>query len=204
MDARDRAAQGLTHGLACLAAAASLAACAHAPRVFGMRDPLTAHEHAQLGAAYEAQGRGAEAAHQYRLAVLSDPRHAEAWLALGNRAFEDGDLKTARRAFLRVRALAPGHPGAGNNLAMTYLALEKKLDLAEALAKDALARGGPLQPYVYDTLARIYFRQGRYREALEALDAGQEALADDDAPVREALLQTRAALEAARRGMDEL
>ncbi|MDD5303096.1 MAG: tetratricopeptide repeat protein [Elusimicrobia bacterium] len=146
------------------ALAASLAGCVQLPRIFRDRDPLTADEHARLGAAYEAQGEKKAADAQYLRAVALDRRHEGAWMALGNRAYEEGDFDKARRCYLRVLSLAPRHPGASNNLAMVYLAQDRRLEEAEALAKDALAREGPLKPYLLDTLAQIHKRRGE-REA---------------------------------------
>ena len=143
--------------------AASLAGCAQLPKVFRDRDPLTADEHARLGAVYEAQGEKKAADSRYLRAVALDRRHEGAWMALGNRAYEERDYKKARRCYLRVLSLAPGHPGASNNLAMVYLAQDRRLDEAEALAADALARNGPLRPYLLDTLAQIQKRR-RERE----------------------------------------
>lgn len=142
------------------ALAASLAGCAPLPKIFRDRDPLTADEHARLGAAYEAQGERKDADAQYLRAVALDRRHEGAWMAIGNRAYEERDYKKARRCYLRVLSLAPGHPGASNNLAMVYLAQDRRLEEAEALAADALAREGPLKPYLLDTLAQIRKRRG--------------------------------------------
>lgn len=145
--------------LLALALAAALAGCAGLPKVFAEPDPLTADEHARLGAAYEEQGEKKAADAQYLRAVASDRRHLGAWMAMGNRAFEDGDLEKARRCYRRVLGLAPRHPGASNNLAMVYLAQGRRLDEAEALAKDALAADGPMKPYALDTLAQIERRR---------------------------------------------
>lgn len=142
---------------------ATAAGCAPLPKVFRDRDPLTADEHARLGAAYEAQGEKKDAAAQYLRAVVLDRRHEGAWMALGNRAFEDGDFAKARRCYLRVLKFAPRHPGASNNLAMVYLAQNRRLDEAEALARAALAQEGPLRPYILDTLAQIEMRQAAAR-----------------------------------------
>lgn len=142
------------------ALAASLAGCAPLPKVFRDRDPLTADEHARLGAAYEAQGQKNDADFQYLRAVALDRRHEGAWMALGNRAYEERDFEKARRCYLRVLSLAPRHPGASNNLAMVYLAQDRRLDEAEALATDALTREGPLKPYLLDTLSQIQKRRG--------------------------------------------
>lgn len=142
-----------------LVLAAALSGCAGLPKVFADRDPLTADEHARLGAAYEAQGEKKAADAQYLRAVATDRRHQSAWMAIGNRAFEDGDLEKARRCYRRVLDLSPRHPGASNNLAMVYLSQGRRLDEAEALAKDALAADGPLKPYALDTLAQIERRR---------------------------------------------
>jgi len=145
--------------LLAVALAAALAGCAPLPKVFLERDPLSADEHARLGAAYEAQGEKKDADAQYLRAVAMDRRHEGAWMALGNRAFEDGDLDKARRCYRRVLKLSPRHAGASNNLAMVYLTQNRRLDEAEALARDALAQEGPLKPYILDTLAQIERRR---------------------------------------------
>ena len=147
-----------------LALGLGLAGCASLPKVFVDRDPLTADEHARLGAAYEAQGSVADAKAQYERAVAADKRHAGAWMALGNLAFEEGDFAKAGRRYRLVLKLVPRHPGASNNLAMVYLAQNRRLDEAEALAQDALVQGGPLRPHILDTLARIERVRGRKLE----------------------------------------
>lgn len=143
------------------ALATAVAGCAQLPKVFRDRDPLSADEHAVLGAAYEAQGEKLDADAQYRLAVAMDPKHIGAWMALGNRAFEEGDMSEAERCFRSALRLVARHPGASNNLAMVYLAQDRRLDEAETLANQALSQGGPLEPYIIDTLAQIKDRRAR-------------------------------------------
>lgn len=87
-----------------------------------------------------------------------------------------GALEEAEAYYRQALSTAPEDPGVNNNLAMVYLTQQEKLDEAERLANLALAQGGPLQPYVLDTMAHIYVRQGRYREAQTALN-NAEALA---------------------------
>jgi tetratricopeptide (TPR) repeat protein len=138
-----------------LVPALALSGCAGLPKVFVPRDGLSAGEHARLGAAYEAQGLKKEASEQYLRALALDRRDTAAWMALGNRYFEDGELRKAGACFARVLKLAPRHPGASNNLAMVYLTQGRRLDEAEALARDALAQGGLFEAYARDTLAQI-------------------------------------------------
>jgi|CXWL01.1.fsa_nt_gi tetratricopeptide (TPR) repeat protein len=100
----------------------------------------------------------------------ADAARAEIELARGNSAFVAGRFREAEAFFRKALETAPLHAGAANNLAMTLLARGGRLPEAEALAKDALSRSGSLRPYVVDTLASIYRRQGRYAEAEAVLD----------------------------------
>jgi tetratricopeptide (TPR) repeat protein len=149
----------LVRRLAAAALAFSLCGCGTLPKVFRHADPLSAEEHARLGAAYEIEGLGEEAEKQYLRALVLDDRHEGAWMALGNRAFAAGDLAKARRCYRRVLKLAPRHAGAANNLAMVYVARGERLAEARALAEGALAQGGPLRPYILDTLEQIAKRE---------------------------------------------
>lgn len=142
--------------LACL-----LAGCSHLPALIIPRDPLSAEEHARLGAAYEAQGLKKDAAGQYQAALKKDPAYVPAWMAAGNAAFDAGDFAGAERAYRRVLKLSPRHAGADNNLAMLYLAQNRDLDEAERLAREALAQDGPFKANILDTLAAIELRRRR-------------------------------------------
>jgi tetratricopeptide (TPR) repeat protein len=153
----------------------ALCACAGLPRVIRPADPLTAEEHFRLGASYEAQGLQDDAARQYERAVRINAADPEGWVALGNVEFKRGDYARAEEDYLRALNISPLHAGALNNLAMTYLAQNKRLKEAERLAKAALRAKGPLQPYVLDTLANIYEHEQRYPEARAA--AAQAATA---------------------------
>lgn len=172
-----------------IALSCGLTACAHLPPLIGQQDALSAKEHAQLGAAYEAQGLQTEAAAQYEAAARKDPAEVEAWVALGNLSFNAGDWAGAERYYRRALKASPHHAGAGNNLAMVYLAQDKNMDQAEGLAAEALTQAGALKPYILDTLANIYLRQRRYAEARtavkQALAAAPAGNAEFDARLRQ-------------------
>lgn len=180
-----------------LASAVLLAACSHGQRAGAYRDPLSPAEHVRLGTSYEGQGLRAEAAAQYRAAVRSDPGCAECWLALGNAEFSEGRFKKAGTAFRRALKASPHHPGAANNLAMVLLACDGSLPEAEALAQDALSNAGALRPYVLDTLAAIYIREGRLVEAAALLDLAEAETPEADSLVRDQLRKTRESVYAA-------
>jgi cytochrome c-type biogenesis protein CcmH/NrfG len=74
---------------------------------------------------------------------------------------------------------------------MLYLARGGDLGEAERLALRALAQKGPLQPYVLDTLAHVYARQGRFKEAVAALEKAEAAAPSHDKILHERLIRLR-------------
>ena len=151
-------------------------ACSDLPRVLVLHDPLTSEEHVTLGLAYEVVGRPELAAREFDGALRKKPGYMPALVGLGNLAFDRGALEEAEAYYRQALITTPEDPGVNNNLAMVYLTQQEKLDEAERLVNVALAQGGPLQPYVLDTMAHIYVRQRRYSEAQTVLN-NAEALA---------------------------
>jgi tetratricopeptide (TPR) repeat protein len=185
----------------------SLSACSDLPQVRVLRDPLTPEEHVLLGLAYEMEGRTAFAAQEFNVALRQNPGYRPALIGLGNLAFDKGALDEAEAYYRQALATAPEDPGANNNLAMLYLRkrenLDENLDEAERLAGLALAQGGPLQPYVLDTMAHIYVRQGRYREAHTALQNAEALTPASDKILHERLARSRQALTASRPDVEQ-
>ena len=147
-------------------------------------DPLTAEEHARLGSIYEAQHLNELADQEFKGALRERSRSTTALVGLGNLAFERGALGDAQDYYNRALAIERDHPGANNNLAMVYLTLGSRLAEAERLALTALNRAGPLRPYVLDTLAGIYRRQGRERDAQDALKEAEALKSGDSTLLR--------------------
>ncbi|MGH7205007.1 MAG: tetratricopeptide repeat protein [Nitrospiraceae bacterium] len=172
-------------------------ACSNLPRVVVLHDPLTPAEHVTLGVTYEGQGRTEQAAREYHAALEQEHGYMPAMVGLGNLAFGRGALEEAEAYYLQALAAAPEDPGANNNLAMLYLARGEGLDEAERLARQAVAQGGPLQPYVLDTMAHIYLRQGRYQEAKAALKEAEALAPSEDEVLLEGLAELRRELATA-------
>lgn len=117
-----------------------------------------------------------------------------AWMGLGNVSYSNGAFSESEAYYRQALALAPEHPGAKNNLAMTYLALNERLDEAEALVTHVLEQAGPLRPHVLDTLARIYLKQGRCDDARRALRDAEAATSSEETGIRERLQEVRQGL----------
>ena len=125
--------------VALLAAAILLSGCGH---LVVLHDPLTAAEHHDLGVAYERDGRLDLAGREYRRALRRDPTSIRSRLALGNVAAAEGRWRAAERSYRRALRLAPAEPDALNNLAVALARQNRRLDEAERLAAQAVARGG--------------------------------------------------------------
>ena len=168
-----------------------LAACSSLPRMSVPRDPLTAEEHVALGTAYEAQGLKDLAVREFQTALEQRKDYPPALISLGNLFFDAGALAEAETYYRRVLEADSSQPSANNNLAMVYLQRGERLGEAERLARTALEQGGPLKPYVLDTLANIYLRQGRPRKAEEALDEAEALAPPNNTTLRARLTKTR-------------
>lgn len=148
----------------------SVEACSNLPRIVILHDPLTPQEHVTLGESYQARGRGDLAAREFEAALRRQAEFVPALIGLGNLAYEASAFEEAEGFYRRVLTASPEHPAASNNLALVHLARGERLDEAERMTRNAAAQGGAIRPYALDTLARIYTRQGRYREAARALE----------------------------------
>lgn len=172
-------------------------ACSRLPRIVVLHDPLTADEHVKLGTSYEAQGLKEMAAQEFQAALRKQSTYAPAFIGLGNLRFEEGGLQEAEDYYRRALDIDPDHPAANNNLAMVYLTRGERLDEAERLAHNALKRESPLQPYILDTLANIYARQGRCQEATTALQEAAAVAPSENKILQERLVQLRRELAVA-------
>lgn len=128
-------------------------------------DPL---RHYNLGEAYRALGRSAEAARCYRAALAADPGDGGAELGLADSLYDLGDLRAAVDHYRRALALLPDDPEIHNNLATALLDLG---DTARALAgfEHALALD-PDFAEAHLNRANALRSAGRIDEALAAID----------------------------------
>lgn len=181
----------------------SFSACSDLPQVRVMHDPLTPEEHVTLGLAYEVEGRPELAAREYDDALRKEHGYMPALIGLGNLAFDRGAMKEAEAYYRQALSTAPEDPGVNNNLAMVYLTQQEKLGEAERLANLALAQGGPLQPYVLDTMAHIYARQGRYSEAQTALNNAEALAPPYDRALHQRLTQLQQELATSHHRMEQ-
>jgi Flp pilus assembly protein TadD len=87
------------------------------PRIVVMNDPLSAHEHNDLGLAYEQKGMLDLAEKEYLKAADKKAGWAVPYFNLGNIAYGKKDLKAAERYYRKALELDKENPDIMNNLA---------------------------------------------------------------------------------------
>jgi tetratricopeptide (TPR) repeat protein len=111
-------------------------------------------------------------------AVEVDPENERAYFRLGV-VYDKMDRKEDSIAAMKqVLTLKPDHANALNYLGYTYADLGIHLDEAEKLVQKALALK-PDDGYITDSLGWIYYKQGRYQEALTYLLKAAELVKED-------------------------
>ena len=174
-----------------LSACLIVPACSWLPRPVTFHDPLTAHEHVVLGETYLKQGHLEPAAHEFEAAVKREPRHVPALVALGNLAFQSQSWDQAELFYRRALQIDPNHAAAANNLAMIYLTRGEQFDEIERLAKHALQQDTRLTPYIYETLATLYVKQGRLVEAQAAAEQAEASMRPLNKSLQDRLAELR-------------
>jgi tetratricopeptide (TPR) repeat protein len=135
--------------------------------------------HFNLAQIYEAAKDVPNAIANYRLETAIAPSNFGAHLNLGLLELGAGNADAAAASFQKLLQLKPGEPRASFLLAESYAAAGKNLDQALQLSRQGLARM-PDYKRGYVLMAEIYRKQGRDREADEALQDGRDAASRTD------------------------
>jgi Tfp pilus assembly protein PilF len=180
-----------TYRIILLSACLVVPACSWLPRPVTFHDPLTAHEHVVLGETYLKQGHLEPATHEFEAAVKQEPDHVPALVALGNLAFQSQSWDQAESFYRRALQLHPDHAAASNNLAMVYLTRGERFDEVERLARHALKQDTNLTPYIYETIATLYVKQGRLAEAQAAAEEAEASMVPLNKPLQDRLAELR-------------
>ena len=107
-----------------------------------------------------------------------DAQSVEVHQALGDLYRESGQTKKARESYVAALAISPNDLRAQVYIVDTYR--EEEPDLAEIQLKKII-RQHPGSPDAYKTLQYLYYRQGRYVEAVEQLEWVVRLLPDSEA-----------------------
>lgn len=140
------------------------------PRIIVLNDPLDAHQHNDLGVAYELRGDFDLASREYRRAAELDTGWALPLTNLGNLAARKSDWQEAASYYQEAMARQPGNAETMNNLAWV---LTKAGHPQQALfwAQQAVTAAAD-DPQCWDTLAEVYGALGQVAAAHEAATRG--------------------------------
>jgi len=134
--------------------------------------------HLHLGTFYESVENYARAEDILRKGLSLDPENPRLHFRMGVVYDKWGRKEDSIQAMKTVIRLDPKHANALNYLGYTYADLGKNLDEAERLIKEAL-KHKPDDGYITDSLGWVYYKKGRYEEALKYLERAASIVPDD-------------------------
>jgi len=141
-------------------------------------DPDNAEYYYYLGTFQESNDAFAEAVDALEKAIERSPEETKYRFRLGVVYDKWGQKEASIEIMRDVIELDPTHASALNYLGYTYADLGKNLDEAEELIKKALTYK-PNDGYITDSLGWVYYKQGRYEQAVSVLENAAELVPDD-------------------------
>lgn len=111
--------------------------------------------------------------------ILSD--YASAYFNLGIDRYMEQKPEDASAAYKKSLEIRPHSPDVLNNLSLLYVDMGINLSEAEEMAKEAIGRYTVRKNKINatDTLGWVYYRMGRYKDALEMLDLCMDDLSGE-------------------------
>lgn len=147
-----------------------LSSCATIPKIIVLHDPLSVDEHITLGLGYESKGEYDYAIQEYTKALKKDRKDHRPLFYMGNVYYKKGEYGPAEKYYKKASRIAADNGDIQNNLAWVYIDTAR-LEEARGVIEGALRI--KRDPYYMDTLANIYDKMGKYKEAIGLL---QEAI----------------------------
>ncbi len=151
--------------------------CGPIPRIIVLHDPLTLDEHITIGLSYEQKGEYDNAVMEYMKAGKMTNTDFRPFYYAGNTYYKKKDYKPAEKYYNKALKIAPESGDIHNNLAWVYIDTGKYEDAVREAEK---ALSTKKSPYYLNTLAHVYHRMGRYKEAKDVLEEAIILTSPDD------------------------
>ena len=140
-------------------------------------DPQNIRIHKSLAQVYLRANRLSDAQKTYQFILNLAPHDSEAHFFLGNIYDEQGKRDEAIKEFKAALEFNSEYPDALNSLGYLYAEESINLEEAEEMIKKALTYEPNNGAYI-DSLGWVYFKQGRYEEAIRELEQAVGVLSD--------------------------
>ncbi len=140
-------------------------------------EPKNIEIYKSLGVIYLQQKKLKEAESIFNLIVGLAPLDPEAHFYLGSIYYDLKDYPSAENELNRALKLKPDYHEALNFLGYSYLELDKNIDQAGKMIKQALVFDPENGAYI-DSLGWFYFKKGRFKEALIELGKAASLISD--------------------------
>lgn len=101
----------------------------------------------------------------YEKVLAKEPDHIPALMAMGYLYDIQGASRKAEARYRKILKIDPEHVNAANNLAFILSETEEGIEEAFSLARQARKRK-PKDPNVLDTMGWLYYKRGRYKNAV--------------------------------------
>ena len=150
---------------------------------------LSSEERIKLGMIYLNDGEIELAKKQFNAVVSKEMHNFTGWFYLGVSYHRLGEYQKALQAFKKASELNPQSASVHNNLADTYLRLNR-LKLAEKEIERALELGGEEIGYYYLTYAELLFKKGEIEQGCSALKSA-ETFSEKDKALRKLVNEFR-------------
>jgi tetratricopeptide (TPR) repeat protein len=151
-------------------------------RDLGERYPGRYDPYLRIGNMLRSEERFAEAADAYDEAVARlgepEPRHWTLFYFRGIALERSDQWSRAEGDFLRALELQPEQPYVMNYLAYSWVEQKMNLDRAQEMLRDAV-RQEPDDGYIVDSLGWVYYRLGKYEDAVSYLERAVELRPQD-------------------------
>ena len=137
-------------------------------------DPANTAVRCELGQALLAENRPDDALQQLQEVLRRDPKMVFAHIGVSQILYASGDIRGGIAALRRAQELAPESPDLANDLAWLLATTPGLSETEHAgavhIAQQALAKIGDKDPGVLDTLAAALASDGRFTEAVAAME----------------------------------
>lgn len=159
-----------------------VSACGPLPRFIVLHDPLTPEEHITLGLSYEQKGENDLALGEYKKAMKALREDFRPLFYAGNVYYKKREYNLAEKYYNRALKIAPDNGDVHNNLAWVYMDTGKyDAAVREAQGAVEITRNA----YHLNTLAHVYNRTGRFKEAMDVLREAITMTPEDDKELRD-------------------